>query len=163
MASRVRPRRDPTFPAHTRLLKDFEDLEEICQTGDLELTFPQEGNLRHFRMRITMRTGIYQNYKFDFDVSIPDDWPTERPNITLLTRTWHPNLTEDGKICLNILRKNYAPTITLASLVPSLQYLFASPNPSDPLNKDAAQQFQQNYNGFKVKAEEYCQKYCPKS
>ncbi|OHT07136.1 NEDD8-conjugating enzyme Ubc12 [Tritrichomonas foetus] len=148
---------------HIRLQKDFEDLETLsdCCT----ITFPDgPDKIQHFILRIKIIEGLYRNAKFDFDFVIPDNWPIERPKVKILTRVWHPNLTEppEGGVCLNILRKNYTPTTTLATYVTSFQYLFNEPNPRDPLNTEAAMQYNQNYNAFKLKAEEYIQNYCPK-
>jgi ubiquitin-conjugating enzyme E2 M len=41
---------------------------------------------------------------------------------------------------LNILRADYSPALTLSSIICGLQFLFDSPNPEDPLNKECAEQ-----------------------
>lgn len=42
-------------------------------------------------------------------------------------------------MCLNILREDWKPVLTINSIVYGLQYLFLEPNPEDPLNKEAAE------------------------
>ena len=156
-----KPAKKQITPCQIRLQRDLDDLPEC---GDVEITFPEPGNIQHFILRINVQQGLYKNHKFDFEFIIPDEWPIERPKVKILTKTWHPNLSEppEGGVCISILRKNYSPITTINAFVASFQYLFNQPNPRDPLNVEAATQFIQNYPAFKLKAEEYMEKYCPK-
>lgn len=143
-----------------RLQKDFEDLTTVIGA---KVRWPNPKNLQEFVVRITPEVGIWHGGNYDFKFTIPDDWPIQRPDVRILTRIWHPNIEElplNG-VCLNILRKNYTPATRIVAMILGLQFLFAEPNPGDPLNFDAAQQYLQNYNAFKLKAEEY-KEYCPK-
>lgn len=47
-------------------------------------------------------------------------------------------------MCLNILREDWKPVLTINSIVYGLQYLFLEPNPEDPLNREAANELQAN-------------------
>ena len=81
------------------------------------------------------------------------------------TKVYHPNIDLDGNVCLNILREDWKPVLTINSIVYGLQYLFLvsilsgrvdknqddscfflfqEPNPEDPLNKEAALELQNN-------------------
>jgi len=55
---------------------------------------------------------------------------------------YHPNIDLDGNVCLNILREDWKPVLTINAIVYGLQYLFLEPNPDDPLNKEAANELQ---------------------
>lgn len=147
-------------PCLSRLQKDLDDLQYL--KDECQLRFPNVNDIQHFILRIKIFQGIYRNHKFDFSFDIPDDWPFTQPTVKILTKCWHPNLTLEGDVCLNILRNNYVPTLTLQTYVPSLQFLFNEPNPTDPLNKEAAAQYSQNFPAFKLKAEEFMEQYCPK-
>ena len=50
---------------------------------------------------------------------------------------YHPNIDLQGKVCLNILREDWKPTLSMSAVVLGLQFLFSEPNPGDPLNKGA--------------------------
>ena len=50
-------------------------------------------------------------------------------------KIYHPNIDLEGNVCLNILREDWKPVLTINSVVYGLQYLFLEPNPDDPLNK----------------------------
>lgn len=154
-----RTRTSSRTPCQVRLQRD---LDELVDCGNVHVTFPDDDNMQHFIIRVRVEDGLYRNHNFDFDFDIPDEWPNERPTVKILTRTWHPNLSEDGGVCISVLNKNYTPITTISGFVTSFQFLFNSPNPRDPLNQDAAKQYISNYAGFKAKAEEYMEKYCPK-
>lgn len=42
-------------------------------------------------------------------------------------------------MCLNILREDWKPVSTLKDVMFGLLFLFLTPNPTDPLNKEAAE------------------------
>lgn len=52
--------------------------------------------------------------------------------------TYHPNIDAEGNVCLNILREDWKPVLTITSVIFGLSYLFLDPTPEDPLNKEAA-------------------------
>lgn len=141
----------------------MKDLEDIPTLGNVTVRFPDESNPQHFIARIKPESGIWRNGNFDFDVQIPDLWPVERPKVKIITRIWHPNISEPPEcgVCLNILRQNYTPAMTLDQMLAGIQYLFMEPNPLDPLNTEAANEYIQNHALFKSKAEEYVREYCP--
>ena len=51
---------------------------------------------------------------------------------------YHPNIDLDGNICLNILREDWKPVLSISAVIYGLQFLFLDPNPDDPLNTEAA-------------------------
>lgn len=62
---------------------------------------------------------------------------------------YHPNIDLEGNVCLNILREDWKPVLSLNSLMIGIQYLFLEPNASDPLNKEAAMELQKSKDKFK--------------
>jgi ubiquitin-conjugating enzyme E2 M len=144
------------------LIRLQKDLDEIGTLGPVDLSFPEPSNPQRFIVAITPPQGLWRGGKHLFEFNIPDEWPHKHPEIKILTRIWHPNIEELPKqgVCLNIIRKNYNPTITITNLIVGLQFLFNEPNPTDPLNIEAANQYLSNYAAFKLKAEDYVQNYC---
>jgi len=63
---------------------------------------------------------------------------------------YHPNIQADGNICLNILREDWKPVLTLNSVMVGLQYLLLEPNADDPLNKEAAEDLRNNRRNFEA-------------
>ena len=46
----------------------------------------------------------------------------------------------EGNVCLNILREDWKPVLTVNAIVYGLQYLLIEPNPEDALNFMAFQE-----------------------
>ncbi|XP_075594647.1 NEDD8-conjugating enzyme Ubc12 isoform X1 [Balearica regulorum gibbericeps] len=80
----------------------------------------------------TLRIGVGQGY------------PHDPPKVKCETMVYHPNIDLEGNVCLNILREDWKPVLTINSIIYGLQYLFLEPNPEDPLNKEAAEVLQSN-------------------
>lgn len=89
-------------------------------------------------MSIVPQQGYYKNGLFQFKVEINNNFPIEPPKIKCLNKIYHPNIDLDGNICLNILREDWSPVLSLNSVLIGLNFLFLEPNPNDPLNKEAA-------------------------
>ena len=50
-----------------------------------------------------------------------------------LAAVWHPNVSsQTGAICLDILKDQWSPALTIKTALLSVQSLLCSPEPSDP-------------------------------
>lgn len=50
-------------------------------------------------------------------------------------KVYHPNLNEDGAVCLNILRLDWTPTNSIKDVLLGLLLLMLDPGIEEPLNK----------------------------
>ncbi|NXH35211.1 UBC12 enzyme, partial [Myiagra hebetior] len=88
--------------------------------------------------------GFYKGGKFVFSFKVGQGYPHDPPKVKCETMVYHPNIDLEGNVCLNILREDWKPVLTINSIIYGLQYLFLEPNPEDPLNKEAAEVLQSN-------------------
>ena len=128
---------DKSISMQHRLRKDMAALDLPPQV-EVEISKDSEGeeNLQKFTVFMKPNEDSYWNggiYPFTFEV--PDTYPYEPPIVTCLTKIWHPNINLDGNVCLNILRKDWKPVLSINHIIFGLETLFLSPNPTDPLNK----------------------------
>ncbi|RZF41953.1 hypothetical protein LSTR_LSTR015577 [Laodelphax striatellus] len=84
------------------------------------------------------------------------------PSVKCLTKLWHPNISEEGDICLSLLRQNsidglgWAPTRRLKDVIWGLNSLFTDLlNFDDPLNIEAAELYLKDRDQFRNKVREY--------
>lgn len=64
---------------------------------------------------------------------------------------FHPNIYNDGNICLDILQNRWSPTYDVAALLTSIQSLLPDPNPSSAANSQAASLFNSNRASYDAK------------
>lgn len=57
---------------------------------------------------------------------------------------FHPNIYNNGELCLDILQNRWSPTYDVAAILTSVQSLLNDPNPSSPANVEAASLFKDN-------------------
>jgi ubiquitin-conjugating enzyme E2 N len=84
------------------------------------------------------------------------------PKVIFNTKIYHPNIDNLGRICLDILKKNWSPALQIRSVLLSIQSLLASPNPDDPLNNEAAEHWKTNEMSALNKARDFTKKYASK-
>ncbi|XP_034866208.1 ubiquitin-conjugating enzyme E2 T isoform X2 [Mirounga leonina] len=84
----------------------------------------------------------YEKGVFKLEVSIPERYPFEPPQIRFLTPIYHPNIDSAGRICLDVLKLPpkgaWRPSLNIATVLTSIQLLMSEPNPDDPLMADIA-------------------------
>ncbi|MEQ2311604.1 hypothetical protein AMECASPLE_021971 [Ameca splendens] len=93
---------------------------------------------------MSVHQGFYKGGKFVFSFKVGQGYPHDPPKVKCETMVYHPNIDLEGNVCLNILREDWKPVLTVNSIIYGLQYLFLEPNPEDPLNKEAAEVLQTN-------------------
>uniref|UniRef100_A0A915CP71 E2 ubiquitin-conjugating enzyme n=1 Tax=Ditylenchus dipsaci TaxID=166011 RepID=A0A915CP71_9BILA len=83
----------------------------------------------------------YENGNYTLDIKIPTEYPFKPPKVKFSTKTWHPNISsQTGAICLDILKDQWAASMTLRTVMLSIQSLLALPEPQDPQDAVVAKQ-----------------------
>jgi ubiquitin-conjugating enzyme (huntingtin interacting protein 2) len=76
------------------------------------------------------------------------------------TKIWHPNISSvTGAICLDILKNEWTPALTIRTALISLQALMCAPVPDDPQDAVVASQFKNDYELFKKTAKYWTDMY----
>ncbi len=57
---------------------------------------------------------------------------------------YHPNIYNDGSICLDILQNQWSPVYDISSILTSVQSLLCDPNTKSPANNEAAELYSKN-------------------
>ncbi|EDV19862.1 uncharacterized protein TRIADDRAFT_32811 [Trichoplax adhaerens] len=110
-------------------LRITKDVNELTLPKTCKIDFPNPDDLLNFKLTILPDEGFYRNGRFVFSFKVS---------------VYHPNIDLEGNVCLNILREDWKPVLTINSIIYGLQFLFLEPNHDDPLNKDAADVLRQN-------------------
>jgi len=91
----------------------------------------------------------YDGGVFHVDIAIPPSYPFEPPKMRFSTKIWHPNISSvTGAICLDILKDQWSPALTIKTALLSLQALLSTPEPNDPQDAEVATMYKSNQELF---------------
>ncbi|MBA0861450.1 hypothetical protein Goshw_027964 [Gossypium schwendimanii] len=94
-------------------------------------------------------------------VELPDAYPYKSPSIGFINKIYHPNVDEmSGSVCLDVINQTWSPMFDLVNVFEVfLPQLLLYPNPSDPLNGEAAALMMRDRAAYEQRVKEYCEKY----
>ena len=104
---------------------------------------------------------IFEGGLFKCELIFPTTYPTKPPVFKFISKFPHPNIYNDGKICISILNEgidefNYEklserwkPTLSVNTILISILSLLTTPNFESPANVDASILWQQDFENYK--------------
>jgi len=101
----------------------------------------------------------YAGGVFFLSIHFPTDYPFKPPKVNFITRIYHPNINSNGSICLDILRDQWSPALTISKVLLSICSMLTDPNPDDPLVPAIATQYKNERKVYDSTAAEWTRKY----
>lgn len=94
---------------------------------------------------------LYQGGYFKSVIKFPQDYPYNPPSVRFSTKMWHPNIYENGDVCISILHppvddptntelpsEKWNPAQNVRTVMMSIISLLNEPNTFSPANVDAS-------------------------
>jgi len=97
-------------------------------------------------------------------VELPDQYPYKSPSIGFVNKIFHPNIDElSGSVCLDVINQTWSPMFDMMNIFETfLPQLLRYPNPTDPLNGEAAALLMREPTSYEVKVKEHVSRYATK-
>ena len=132
-----------TTQARKRLMRDFKRLQNDPPAGISAC--PKEDNILSWHAVIFGPDDTpWDGGTFRLTLGFSEDYPNKAPVVRFVSRMFHPNVYNDGAICLDILQNQWSPIYDIAAVLTSIQSLLNDPNPNSPANSEAARLYAEN-------------------
>jgi ubiquitin-conjugating enzyme E2 D/E len=143
-----------------RIVKELADLRREPLTNISAGPCGDGSDIYHWQaMLLGPADTPYQGGVFFLDITFTTDYPFKPPNMRFMTKVYHPNINSNGGICMDILKTQWSPALTITKLLLCVSSLLNEPNPEDPLVPDIARQFKVDRKGFERTAREWTAKF----
>ncbi|KAG6470393.1 ubiquitin-conjugating enzyme E2-17 kDa-like [Zingiber officinale] len=144
--------------ASKRIQKELKDLEMdpplSCSAG------PVGEDMSHWQATIMgPADSPFAGGVFLVNIHFPSDYPFKPPKMKFLTQVYHPNINSNGSICLDILKDEWSPALTISKVLLSLCSLLTDPNPDDPLVLEIARVYKTDRVKYETTARSWTRKY----
>ena len=141
-----------------RIQKELEEIKKDppanCSAG------PVDDDIFHWQATIIgPEDSPYHGGVFIVNINFSADYPFKPPKVQFTSRIFHPNINSKGGICLDILKDQWSPALTVSKVLLSICSLLTDPNPDDPLVPDIAKMYKNNRTEYDRMAKEWTQKY----
>ena len=144
--------------AAERINKELTNLNEDppsnCSAG------PVGDDIFHWQATLMGPTDSpYEGGVFFLEIHFPNDYPYKSPRVTFSTKIYRPNINSSGGICLDILKEQWSPALTISKVLLSICSLLNDPNPDDPLVPSIAELYKRDKNEYLLKAKTWTLQY----
>lgn len=141
-----------------RINKELKDMDDdppaSCSAG------PSGDDIYHWTATIMgPPQSPFQGGVFFLNIHFPQDYPFRPPKVQFTTRIYHPNINSNGSICLDILKDQWSPALTISKVLLSICSLLTDANPEDPLVPDIAAVYKSDRAKYDATAREWTKKY----
>ena len=142
-----------------RITKELKELEQDppagCSAGPIK-----ESDIYNWSATILGPDDTpYAGGVFNLVIQFPVDYPFKPPKVAFTTKVYHPNINAQGGICLDILKDQWSPALSISKVLLSISSLLADANPKDPLVPEVARLYESNREEFNRIAREWTLQY----
>eukprot|EP00483_Globobulimina_turgida_P002159 UN02161 len=102
----------------------------------------------------------YEGGKFRVTIIFSDDYPMKAPELQFVTKIYHPSVkTDDGKVCPEIIGRDWAPTLNVAYILETIIGMLMHPNTDSPLEPGIAEVMAKDKKKFEKTAKQWTKKH----
>lgn len=143
-------------PALVRLMRDLKKLQNEPMP-DIHAK-PTENLMVWKAVIIGPQDTAWEGGTFKLLLEFSEEYPIKAPTVRFTTRIFHPNIYNDGTICLDVLQNQWSSIFDVQAILTSVQSLLCDPNPESPANSEAARLFVDNRRAYMRRVREVVEK-----
>ncbi|XP_077390463.1 cell division cycle 34 homolog a isoform X1 [Festucalex cinctus] len=142
---------NPGASSQKALMMEMKSLQDEPMEG-FKITLVNESDMYNWEVAIFGPPNThYEGGYFKALLKFPVDYPYSPPSFRFLTNMWHPNIYENGEVCISILHppvddphsgelpsERWNPTQNVRTILLSVISLLNEPNTFSPANVDAS-------------------------
>lgn len=149
------------LPCRSFVSQELKECNKDIEISGLQAKLVSESDLLHWKGEIKGPQGTpYESGKFIVDINLPADYPFVPPKMKFDTQIWHPNISsQSGAICLDILKNEWSPALTIRTALISLQALLSAAEPDDPQDAVVAKMYKEDREKFDQQARYWTEMY----
>ena len=145
-------------PISYRIYREIKELTEKPTEG--MIVTPDASNLRHFKVLLSgPKDSPFEKGVFRLNLTLPENYPEFPPSVIFQTKGYHPNINDQGGICLDTLQKAWTPVLGIRTTLLSIQSLLAYPYLGHYLAMDIGKEWEKNEPKAKKNAEKWTKRY----
>ena len=141
-------------PALRRLVRDLKKFEDDPPEG-INATPISDSLMEWEAVIYGPDETIWEGGIFKLKMVFSEEYPNKAPDVRFVSKIFHPNVYNDGTICIDILQHHWSPIYDVYAILTSLQSLLCDPNPNSPANSTAAKLFVDSYKEYKRRVIEW--------
>lgn len=94
----------------------------------------------------------YSGGIFKVKLCLVKDFPQAPPKAFFLTKIFHPNVANNGEICVNTLKKDWKSDLGIKHILLTIKCLLIYPNAESALNEEAGKLLLEHYDDYSQRA-----------
>ncbi|KAL8450875.1 hypothetical protein Emag_002981 [Eimeria magna] len=106
--------------ARKRLIRDFRKLQSDPPYG-VSGAPVQNDIMRWHAVIFGPEDTPWEGGTFQLELRFSNDYPNKPPHVRFLSKLFHPNVYNDGNICLDILQTQWSPIYDISAILTSIQ------------------------------------------
>lgn len=145
-------------PAMLRLLSDLKAIKQEPPEG-CSASPASEDNLFVWNATVFGPDDTpWEGGIFSLRITFGERYPDKPPRVRFTSEVFHPNVYQDGTLCMDIIQDQWSPCHNICTLLTSVQSLLTDPNCQSPANPEAAHCYNSDRTAYNKRVRRLAQK-----